>query len=207
MAERSKEFLTSIEVAELLGVHQTTVIRWMDAGKLAGYRTPGGHRRFAPEVVRTFMVEYGIPDPDRVDPASAEVPRVQVLLVDDEPRIIGSFCRYFEESRLLEVEGATSGGEALLRLARRPPQVAVIDLAMPGISGFEVIETLRADPELRDVSVIVLSGELTKSVKQRLEGLQVDSVLAKPTTPDKLQDAILGEVLPKLLRPVVAIPS
>ena len=43
--EPNDELLTTADAARLLGVHEASVARWFDAGKLGGFRTPGGHRR------------------------------------------------------------------------------------------------------------------------------------------------------------------
>ena len=200
-----KSFLTSIEVADLLQVHQTTVIRWMDTGKLPGYKTPGGHRRFRPAEVRGFMQEHRMPgwkDVGELSSLEAEAPEIRVLFVDDQPRIVRSFIRYFRSSKVLRVAGATSGAEALIQVAREVPHVVVLDLAMPGVDGFEFIRAMKSDSTLADVSVVVLSGELSARTRTDLEALGVEVALEKPAPPNLVQDAILGEVLPKLLRPI-----
>ena len=64
------EFLTSADVAKLLGVGPTSVKRWADSGLLPCLRTPGKHRRFAREEVERFRLrqrEVHAPDPAQID--------------------------------------------------------------------------------------------------------------------------------------------
>jgi DNA binding domain, excisionase family len=56
-AERRRRWLTLSDVADMLGVHEGTVRRWADTGKLPSYRTPGGHRRFLSEDVIQFLAQ------------------------------------------------------------------------------------------------------------------------------------------------------
>jgi len=82
----------------------------------------------------------------------------KVLLVDDADDLRAPLEILLRRSghRVLSV---SSGGEALAALARRgPPDVAVLDLLMPGMSGFQLHGRLREDPALADVPVIFLSS-------------------------------------------------
>jgi excisionase family DNA binding protein len=55
MSEIEDRWLSSTEASKLLGVHQTTLRRWADAGKVPCYRTPGGHRRFRAAELTAWM--------------------------------------------------------------------------------------------------------------------------------------------------------
>jgi excisionase family DNA binding protein len=63
MAEQA---FTSGEVAQMCAVSKTTVIRWVDSGRLGAFQTPGGHRRVLAQELHDFMKRYGIPIPDIV---------------------------------------------------------------------------------------------------------------------------------------------
>ncbi|MCP4537339.1 MAG: GAF domain-containing protein [Chloroflexi bacterium] len=84
--------------------------------------------------------------------------KVRVLLVDDDPEIIAML------QAMLPVERCTSllayGGDQALAMAQRErPDAIFLDLMMPGLSGFAVLEKLRADPETADIPVIVLTAK------------------------------------------------
>ena len=59
----SKIVFTTGDVANMLHVHQTTIIDWIDKGILKSYKTPGGHRRVAKEELLRFMTAHNMPIP------------------------------------------------------------------------------------------------------------------------------------------------
>lgn len=73
-ASSQEEWLTLQQAAALLGVHQNTLRRWADAGRVSVYRTPGGHRRFRRDVIRSLQREPSAgepPTPQRSDGSAA----------------------------------------------------------------------------------------------------------------------------------------
>jgi DNA-binding response OmpR family regulator len=93
-----------------------------------------------------------------IDPIAERIRRPTALVVDDDFWIRSLVCD------LLEDEGyavqQASNGSAALRLARRqPPQVMLLDLALPEMSGLSVLASMKADWTTRQVPVIVVSGE------------------------------------------------
>jgi DNA-binding response OmpR family regulator len=93
-----------------------------------------------------------------IEPVAERIRRPTALVVDDDFWIRALVCD------LLEDEGYTveqaSNGSAALRLARRqPPQVMLLDLALPELSGLSVLASMKADWTTRQVPVIVVSGE------------------------------------------------
>jgi len=66
---------------------------------------------------------------------------------------------------------ATSGEEGVELVRRERPSVVLLDLLMPGVDGFEVVERLRADPDLTDVPIVVLTSmDMTPAQRARLNG-------------------------------------
>jgi CheY-like chemotaxis protein len=78
---------------------------------------------------------------------------------------------------------AKDGGEALELLHRHRPDVAILDVVMPVLSGLQVCRLLREDPDLRNISVIVLSANATEDDASRAGA---DRFLAKPFLPSTL---------------------
>jgi CheY-like chemotaxis protein len=68
------------------------------------------------------------------------------------------------------------------------PDVVVLDLAMPGITGWDVLRQVKADPQTRDMPVLVLSGQ---HAEERARSAGAAGYLEKPCLPDKL----FGEVI------------
>jgi DNA-binding NarL/FixJ family response regulator len=83
---------------------------------------------------------------------------LKVLIADDHPLMIAGVRRVLERTEEIEIVGeARSGAEVLHSVERRRPQLVLMDLRMPGISGFECIQKIREGwPE---VKVVVLSAD------------------------------------------------
>ena len=72
MCMDTKQVFTTGEVADLLHIHQTTVIDWIEKGHMGRYRTPGGHRRIQKEQLLVFLQEHKMPIPTAVFPKKGE---------------------------------------------------------------------------------------------------------------------------------------
>jgi len=103
----------------------------------------------------------------------------RVLVVDDEPDV-GRLLAYSLGQAGFETQTVTTGSEALLAAARTPPVVVVLDIGLPDISGLEVCKKLRADRELADVGIIMLTALGAR--EDRIVGLEAgaDDYVVKP---------------------------
>lgn len=92
-----------------------------------------------------------------------EVMRVaRVLVVEDQPTIAMVLHELLTDEGH-EVETVFDGSAALERLSRSPlPEVALVDLFMPGISGRELVETMRENSKLKHIPVILVTGALPR---------------------------------------------
>jgi len=82
-----------------------------------------------------------------------------VLLVDDQPEVLQLFVRMLSSAaRTYDVLQAKSGQRALSLLRQRRPDVMLLDLIMPGMDGFQVLQEKSQDPSIRDIPVIVVSS-------------------------------------------------
>jgi DNA-binding NtrC family response regulator len=81
--------------------------------------------------------------------------KMRVLLVDDETEFVSALSERLY-LRGFEAQTATSGEEALEKIAASPPQVVLLDMLMPGMSGLEVLQHIRKD--YPQVQVILLTG-------------------------------------------------
>jgi CheY-like chemotaxis protein len=89
-----------------------------------------------------------------------------ILVIDDEPAIswlLGSTFR----GRGHDVETASNGRDGLAHARRRPPDVVVLDVVMPGMDGFRVLEELRSAPLTATVPVLVMSAAFDPSFGPR----------------------------------------
>lgn len=103
-----------------------------------------------------------------------------ILLVDDNPQILEIFS---EMLRLqgYEISQAATGKQGLQLVAEKQPDLVILDVVLPDISGIEVCRQIKTNPALTDVFVLLLSGEAT-SAAHKVGGLEVgaDEYIAKP---------------------------
>ena len=116
---------------------------------------------------------------------SGALPREHVLVVDDEPDIVGLVAYHLAKSGY-RVSTAADGGEALELARRERPTLLVLDQMLPGMSGFDVLERLRADDATRRIAVLMLTAR--KEEPDRIRGLSLgaDDYLTKPFSPQEL---------------------
>lgn len=109
----------------------------------------------------------------------------RVLVVDDEPDIVALVVYHLAKAGY-RVSTAVSGPDALTVARRERPALIVLDLMLPELSGFEVLEQLRADRATSDVAVLMLTAR--KEEPDRIRGLSLgaDDYLTKPFSPAEL---------------------
>lgn len=110
---------------------------------------------------------------------------MRVMIVDDNRDIAESLCV------LLTMEGhdarAAFTGESALTLARQfRPHVAIIDLVLPDMNGYELTARLRANPDCAHLRVIACSGHITEATTNRAYAAGMDPFLFKPFDPEVL---------------------
>ena len=111
--------------------------------------------------------------------------RRSVLIIDNDREIVDLLSFFFEEHGFV-VDSAVDGhtGVALAQLRR--PDVVICDIIMDRMHGFEVIQKLRARPELADTLVIMVSAKAYKPDMDRAKALGADHFVVKPFRCDDL---------------------
>jgi CheY-like chemotaxis protein len=104
--------------------------------------------------------------------------RGRLLVVDDDPQII-DLVRQLLEDEPYEIMSAADGQEALEVIADQPPQIILLDLLMPRMDGFTVIEHLQRDPQCRQIPVIVLTAKTLTILDQVMLEQSVQTVIQK----------------------------
>jgi CheY-like chemotaxis protein len=113
------------------------------------------------------------------------------MIVDDDP-LIRDVVRAVLEDGSYELEEAASGEEALRLAERRPPDVVLLDVMMPGMDGFEVAERIKGDPKLKAALVVMLTAK--DAPEDRRRGMQcgADMYFTKPFSPLELLTTLNG---------------
>jgi threonine synthase len=115
-----------------------------------------------------------------------------VAIIDDNPDAARLIRRILQARGAYEVYQAGDGRRGLALIRERHPDLVVLDLMMPEMDGFAVLDALRADSATQDIPVIVVTAkELSPAERDRLNG-QIESLLQKGSFMD---DELLADVL------------
>jgi CheY-like chemotaxis protein len=118
----------------------------------------------------------------------------RVLVVDDEPDVL-LLCRLNLQQRGHELLEASTGRVALELARERHPDVIVLDLMLPGMTGYEVLETLKGDEQTSDIPVLVLTAKSLRADRERSHGLGAAGFLTKPFLPSELCELVESLVM------------
>lgn len=119
----------------------------------------------------------------------------RVLVVDDEPDIF-LMVRVALQAAGHEPLEAGSGEAALDVLGREPVDVMLLDIRLPGIDGWEVLERARADAGLRALKIVMMSAHSSPGTKARAADLGCDAYLTKPFSLAELTDIVDAAITP-----------
>jgi len=175
----SGEYLTTHQVAVLLGISLPTVINWVKAGRINAHRTPGGHRRISRSELRRFSIEFDYPLPDSF----------KAKLNDDGILIIGAesdFVRVVQDYLLVRAEYSVKTAndmfEAGFILGRFRPKLVLMEIHLPGIDVRSVLNLIRE----QSGALIYGCGAIRNAQLSPL----LDGWVEKPIVWDKLTEQV-----------------
>ena len=113
----------------------------------------------------------------------------KVLVIDDETDLL-EMLEFRLRAACFGVETAESGEAGLAMAADFKPDVILLDVAMPGLDGYEVCRRLRADPETADISVVMLTALCVPGTLELGLAAGADAVLFKPYKGQELLEVI-----------------
>jgi two-component system phosphate regulon response regulator PhoB len=129
----------------------------------------------------------------------------RILVVDDEPDITALVAYHLAKAGY-RVSTAANGSDALKSAREERPDVVVLDLMLPGLSGYEVLQELRKREETRDVGVILLTARREEADRIRGLSLGADDYLTKPFSPHELALRVAA-LIRRLAAPAVSAGS
>lgn len=103
----------------------------------------------------------------------------QILVVEDEPNILMAL-EFLMKQQGYSVRSLIDGDAAMEEIERSPPDLILLDLNIPGRSGFEVCEAVRANPTWNETRILVLTGKDLKEDRVRCLSLGADDYVTKP---------------------------
>jgi excisionase family DNA binding protein len=168
------DWLTLGQAAKFLGVAQSTIRKWSDQGRVPAFYTPGGHRRYRRRDLETFL--------DRSGPGGRAAGPL-VLVVDDDPRL-REFVRLNLELEGYTVREAASGEEALQAIEDQAPALVLLDVVMPGIDGWQMLQ--RMQERHGSIPVIMFSGQVEPTEADQAAERGARDFVGKPFDPRQL---------------------
>ena len=163
----------------MLEVSPAAIKKWIQQGKLAAFRTPGGHFRILADEFERFQKTHGF-GTGTGDP-------LRVLVVDDQRDvadvIVTSLSAFYPRVRM---ETAANGFEGLLKIGTFRPDVLLLDLSVPGMDGFEVCRQIKRHPVVRDTKVVVMAAQSLDAEPRAMEA-GADGFLSKPFAVDAVR--------------------
>jgi excisionase family DNA binding protein len=171
-----RSFFTTFRISKICGVNPTTVQNWVKAKKLRAFQTPGGHRRVRREDLIAFLKEFGMPIPADL----LQNPPL-VMVVDDEIEIVEMLEALMKSGdEEVNVVKAHNGVDALLMIGEHKPDLLILDLMMPGMNGYEVCQKLKSKQSTRNIKIVAISGDHSRSVEDRIVKTGADLFFTKP---------------------------
>ena len=123
-----------------------------------------------------------------------------ILIVEDNPTNLKLLADVlgFEGYRILQAEDAEA---AQAVIARTPPDLILMDLALPGMDGLTLTRQLKADPATQAIRIVALTAFAMKGDEQKALGAGYDGYLAKPIDTRKLPGQVAGWLRPSSVKP------
>jgi two-component system cell cycle response regulator DivK len=112
-----------------------------------------------------------------------------ILVVDDNATNL-VLMRFILEPRGYAVTTAASADEALASIATQRPRVILMDLQMPGVSGFDLTRQLKTDPATRDIVIVAVTAYAMSGDEERARAAGCDDYLTKPIDKERLRRVV-----------------
>jgi excisionase family DNA binding protein len=176
-----EDYCGTTYAAKLLGLSVGTIQTLVEKNELQAWKTQGGHRRISMPSIREYQRKHNM----LTNPAEPRDYRLRVLLVEDDAvtrEMLRGYCN--RSSMPVDCTAMSSGLEALIDISSIKPDVLITDLDMPGVDGFELLRTLRQNPNFNRMTTLVLSALTSEEIESR-GGLPEGSIfMPKPINMD-----------------------
>jgi excisionase family DNA binding protein len=174
------EIFSIPKAAKYCAISRWTLMKCVNAGELRVSRTPGGHYRILKEDLEDFIIKK------KMYPlVHKRFSNKRILIVDDDPKV-QKLLALMLSSKKYETETASSGFEAGAKVVKFKPDLIILDLIMPEMSGFEVCRQIKENLETSHIKILAFSGYDSKENKERIMEAGADDYIVKPVQKDVL---------------------
>ena len=203
---KDRRFFTTTEVARYCEVSNDGVLKWIKAGKLQAFATPGGHYRISAAGFREFLTLYAFPIQESFFGAVEDAPHAtRVLVVDDETDQRKILIRRLHKiDATWRLDEAGDGYEAGIKIGINRPDLVVLDLMMPRVDGLSLCRSIRANSDTRSIRILAITGDPREQARARALEAGVDLCLSKPISLERFHHEVsrlLGRPVPKRTQP------
>lgn len=171
----TEKAFTTFEVARACGVFHTTVINWVNKGKLKAHHTPGGHRRIVAADLIDFMNRFDMPIPEDLTHRAKKI-----LIVEDDPAVQRMLKRTLQALPDVEIQTCTGGLEALMAIGKDAPDLLILDIRIPQVNGIEVCRVLKSSELTKPIKIVAITGEPLPAESEAFLNEHVDGFFQKP---------------------------
>ncbi len=113
----------------------------------------------------------------------------KILVVDDEPNIVLSL-EFLMRQAGFQVRTASDGEAALAAVAAETPDLVLLDVMMPRKNGYEVCQAIRANPDCKDVRIIMLTAKGREVEREKGLALGADDYITKPFSTQEVVERV-----------------
>ena len=168
-------YLLPHEISRTLDVSPARVWSWISDGTLSSRETPEGRPEVPALVLVHWMLRRGFELPSGFRGA------LRLLIIDDEPEMLRSTARLLKHrAPHLDVSLAEGAATGLTIAAETRPDVVLVDMYMPHLTGIQVCGRIKEVPETAGVSVIAFSGSRDDVLERDLRSAGAAGMLDKP---------------------------
>ena len=121
--------------------------------------------------------------------------KFKVLMIDDEPNIVGFFAKTFENFSHIQFFTALRAGQGIEIALKEKPQVVLLDLRMPGMNGEEALAELKV--QLPAAKFIVMTGWEDGATRERIENMGIAAFFSKPIDLEKVITKVMTLIMVK----------
>jgi len=165
------------EAAQICHVTPSTIGNWIEKGLIPTFTTGGGHRRMWAKDLLDFLNKHNMPAPDFLKNSSI----TKIVVVDDDQQICVTVKRIIKKLITgAEVFTADNGFDAGQLISEIQPSLVVLDLLLPGIDGFKICRSIRANDKLKNSKILAISGHTEDDYRKKALDAGADVFLAKP---------------------------